>query len=92
MNETDIRGQAPVQRTDINRVLRGTNPEVRAMLLTAHKQGFKVTPTKSNHYSVSTPKGVRPMLTKFMSKTPSDARGLHRMRAKLRQIGVVFSR
>ena len=73
---------------DINRLLRGTSREIRDMLLCAHKQRYAVGMTSRGHYSVSTPEGARPRLTVFMSKTPSDMRGLHRMRAKLRRIGV----
>lgn len=84
--------QKPSARADIHRILKGTSPEIRGMLLLAHEQKFAVRPTSGGHYGVSTPLGVRPMKTVFMSKTPSDMRGLHRMRAKLRRIGVNIPR
>jgi hypothetical protein len=85
-------GAPPPRRDDINIILRGADREIRALLRIAHDQDFLVTPTSGNHYAVSTPEGVRPKKTVFMSKTPSDTRGLHRMRRKLRGIGVVIPR
>lgn len=78
----------PSSSTDINRVLRGASREIRTLLLVAHKQKFTVAPTRNNHYSVSTPPGVRPRSTVFTPKTPSDTKGLHRVVRKLRHIGV----
>lgn len=82
----------PSRRTDISVLLRGADREIRTLLRRAHDQKYVVALTRSNHYAVTTPEGVEPKRTVFMSKTPSDIRGLHRMRDKLRRIGVKFPR
>lgn len=82
--------EVPFQRDNINKILKGASREIRALLLTAHEQHFTVVPTNGGHFKVSTPQGVRPKRSEFSPKTPSDTRGLHRVRAKLRRIGVEF--
>lgn len=78
----------PMQKNHINKLLRGTNPEIRKLLRFAHDQGFVIGHTRSQHFSVTTPPGVSPSTTVFTPRTPSDTRGLHRVVAKLRRIGV----
>jgi hypothetical protein len=82
--------EVPFQRDNINKILKGASPEIRALLKKAHAQDFTVVPTSGGHFKVSTPRGVRPMRSEFSPKTPSDTRGLHRVRSKLRKIGVEF--
>lgn len=88
MKQTELNEDQPVMRMDINRILRGADREIRALLRRAHDQGFVIKRTNSKHYSISSPPGQRPRVTVFAPGTPSDSRGLHRVNAKLRRIGV----
>ncbi|NUS02079.1 MAG: hypothetical protein HOV97_05890 [Nonomuraea sp.] len=47
------------------------------------KAGYTVETTRSKHYCVNKDGGPKI----FMPCTPSDSRGMHRVRAKLRKIG-----
>jgi hypothetical protein len=78
----------PSKKEDISRILRGADREIGKILRAVHKQGFIVTTTNSNHFKISTPEHYRVQKSQFAPKTPSDARSLHRVRSKLRKIGV----
>ena len=77
-----------VVQVSIGDILKGAHPEIREMLRRAHEQKFRVTPTSNNHFRISTPEHYREQRCVFAPKTPSDTRGLHRVRAKLRRFGV----
>jgi hypothetical protein len=81
---------AQLSARDINRILRGASPEIRKMLKAAHDQGYVVQSTNSQHYKVVTPSSCTEKKTVFSPSTPSDTRGLHIVRRKLRHIGVQF--
>lgn len=78
----------PKKKKDINRILRGASREIRDLLRIAHDQEFRVALTRSDHFSVTTPARFKRQVTVFAPKTPSDTRGLHRVRRKLRHLGV----
>lgn len=84
--------KVPARSLDINNILRGAHREIGEMLRVAHGQQFVVTATRGHHFKVSTPPGTAQPMSAFAPKTPSDTRGLHRVRAKLRRIGVEFAR
>jgi hypothetical protein len=77
-----ISSETPPKKADINKILRGASPEIRALLRLAHAQGYVVRHTRSNHYSITTPMGARKMRTVFAPGTPSDIRSVHRVRIK----------
>lgn len=78
----------------IHRVVRGAHPEIRDLLLAAHKQRFRVTLTRNGHYRVQAPRcSKKPRLQRvaFVAGTPSDYRTPKNTRAQLRKIGVRFA-
>lgn len=78
----------PKQNVDVNRILKNVPSDLRDILLVAHEQKFVLGRTKNHHVSITTPRHWREHRTVFAPGTPSDTRGLHRVRAKLRRIGV----
>lgn len=80
----------PKRNEDINKVLKNVSSDLRDILRTAHAQQFVLGRTKNSHVSITTPSHWREKRTVFAPGTPSDIRGLHRVRAKLRRIGVQF--
>jgi hypothetical protein len=78
----------PKQKEVIGRILRVAHPEIKSMLRAAHDQGFVVSKTRNGHYKIETPPHWREKDSRFAPGTPSDTRGLHRVRAKLRRLGV----
>lgn len=82
------RNAPPPQADDIHRILRGSNRDIRDLMLVVHHQQFKVSRTRNNHYKISTPDHFRTKESVFAPYSPSDVRSLERVRAKLRRIGV----
>lgn len=80
----------PPKRAAIGEILKGARPEIRQLLTVAHEQDFQVVPTRNNHYMIMTPEHYTEKNSCFAPKTPSDRRGAHRVKAKLRKIGVRF--
>jgi hypothetical protein len=80
------------KQTSIHQLLRGADPEIRAILLTAYDQGFRVDRTKSSHYKVTPRRRRATPCTVFVAATPSEYRGLANTRSKLRGIGVRFDK
>lgn len=79
----------PLKRNDdVNKILKGIPDELRSVLRAAHEQQFVLGRTKKQHVSITTPPHWREHRTVYAPGTPSDSRGLHRVRAKLRRIGV----
>lgn len=84
----------PPLREDIRRIVRKAHPRIRVLLVTAHRQGFKVSRTPSNHFRVEVPDGAEKRIGEvivFLPCTPSDNRSADNCRSKLRRIGVDFS-
>lgn len=77
--------------TSISKIISVAPPELRALLKTAHEQGFSVIKTHSGRFKVTTPPG-REKQTVFSSSTPSDIRVVQDVKRKLRGIGVRFGR
>lgn len=73
---------------EISRILRNVHKDLAALLRVAHEQHFVVRRTKGGHMSITSPEHWRERETVFAPSTPSDTRGIHRVAAKLRRIGV----
>lgn len=80
------------QKYHISKILRGSSPEIRALLSVAHEQGFRVDLAKNNHYRVRTPEHWQNQEVAFTPKTPSEYRAVGNTKRKLRHMGVEFPR
>jgi hypothetical protein len=81
----------------IRKLLRAAHPEIRRLLLIAHRQHFKIRATANTHYLVGTP-DREPNGSESESESgwttvprvPGGRHGIGNARAQLRRIGVQF--
>jgi hypothetical protein len=81
---------APPTAKTIRQILKNASPELTELLLTAHEQKFRVTPTKRNHYKVSTPEHWKNQACAHMAGTPSEYRSNRNAKAQLKRLGVKY--
>jgi hypothetical protein len=79
----------------VRRLLRGTHPEIRKMLLIADEQNFKIKPTANRHFLVGAPDKDSDSDSggwATIPRIPGGRHGTANARAQLRRIGVQFTR
>lgn len=82
----------PLQREDINKIIKGVAPQIASLLRVAHEQRFRVNKTNGGHVRVRTPEHWQNQQVAFCPATPSEYRATENTRRKLKHIGVKFRR